>query len=68
MVNEPIDAMVIRVLRGTSPAIRPAVKARSVRVVCAWCQDVMVDLAEDERGVSHGICDGCSAKEEARLR
>lgn len=68
MVKEPIDAMVIRHLRGALAASRPVVKAQPVRVVCAWCKGVMVDFPEDERGVSHGICAGCFATEGAALR
>jgi hypothetical protein len=62
MVNEPIDAMVIRHLRGTSPVVGCVV--HPVRVICAWCKHVMVDLPEDERGISHGICNACYAKVE----
>jgi hypothetical protein len=68
MVREPIDAMVIRHLRGTLAASRPVVTAEPVRVICAWCKDVMVDVPEDERGVSHGICAACFATEGAPLR
>lgn len=51
--NEPIDALVIRHLRGERP----------MRVICAWCQAVLVDVPEDERGTSHGMCDACYARE-----
>ena len=34
-------------------------RARPMRTVCSWCEGVLVDVPEDERGVSHGICDAC---------
>jgi hypothetical protein len=30
-----------------------------MRTLCAWCRRVLVDVPEDARGVSHGICSGC---------
>ncbi|HEY0873603.1 MAG TPA: hypothetical protein VGD94_09030 [Vicinamibacterales bacterium] len=57
--KEPIDALVIRHLRGHQP----------IRIVCAWCRAVLVDVPEDERGTSHGMCDACYTSEVAgRLR
>jgi hypothetical protein len=47
--KEPIDALVIRHLRGHEP----------IRIVCAWCRAVLVDVPEDERGTSHGMCRAC---------
>jgi hypothetical protein len=30
-----------------------------MRKVCAWCRQPLNDEAEDEKPVSHGICDSC---------
>jgi hypothetical protein len=54
--KEPIDALVIRHLRGT---LAP------MRVVCAWCRAVMVDGPHDGN-TSHGICRTCAAAEAAK--
>jgi hypothetical protein len=56
--TEAIDAMVIRHLRGRS--------APKVRVVCAWCRAVLVDVPGDLHNTSHGICQTCAAVEAAR--
>lgn len=36
---------------------------RKIRTVCAWCppdkKAVIVDIPEDGRGVSHGMCFAC---------
>jgi hypothetical protein len=31
-----------------------------IRTLCAWCLAVLVDVEEDQRGVSHGICHSCA--------
>lgn len=35
--------------------------------VCAWCgRALAIKAADGQPGVSHGICDACNAREEAR--
>ena len=42
---------------------------KPIRTVCGWCpmygnptEKVLVDVPEDERGLSHGICKECETK------
>lgn len=61
--KEPIDAMVIRHLRGTPAREAQSNRTAPIRVVCAWCRAVLVDVPGD---TSHGICESCAATEAAR--
>jgi hypothetical protein len=31
-----------------------------IRTECAECGDVLVDIPEDDRGISHGFCEDCA--------
>ena len=64
--KEPIDAMVIRHLRGTPAREAQSVRTAPIRVVCAWCRAVQMDVPGDLHSTSHGICSTCAAREAAR--
>lgn len=39
-----------------------------MKVVCAWCQKVLVDDPDSNAFVSHGICEGCAAQLNAQQK
>lgn len=38
-----------------------------IRVVCAWCPAVIVDVPGTPDGTSHGICPSCYEKMQAQM-
>ena len=30
--------------------------------ICAWCKEPMCEIAPEQQGITHGICESCKAK------